>query len=411
MCPTPILAKDISHNIHSYRTVCAWAKGSFTSWNVRFGPATALLAILFLFFAAAVPARATPFFARMYRLSCQSCHSGFPQLNSFGLAFKANGFRIPGAEKSAPMAWQKTVPIAVQVVPTLTRFEPGRVESDYTDTQVLAGGLLTNRTSFYLHHSYWIDGQPQEFPTYEVWAQHILDERSKLTLKAGQFELPYAYSPSINAVTEFQPLLFQVGAEGNDVLLGAPMRGLQLSGVVGRFQLSAASGVPSLQSSGNTIGEREFFGEFRDVFLRVATRNLTQTAGLFTYFTSPTRDSENPSTREHGVRYGADGRLLWRGTQYYATVLYGENSNPSGSGRGGKVRSMFVEADRMFLPWLGLTGRLDFQTVSVDSQENYMEAKTISLRLYPQQHLKIVAEYQLLDHHQSQTALAAYVTF
>jgi hypothetical protein len=45
-------------------------------------------------------ALAIPAFARRYRTACTTCHVLPPQLNSFGLAFRANGFRIPSGERS-----------------------------------------------------------------------------------------------------------------------------------------------------------------------------------------------------------------------------------------------------------------------------------------------------------------------
>ncbi len=359
--------------------------------------------------------QATPFFARTYGFSCETCHSGFPRLNAFGLAFKANGFRIPGGEKSAPLAWQKTIPLATQIQPTTQRFSPGHVESDFTDTQLLAGGLLTRSTSFYIHHSLWIDDKPTQFPSYEVWVQQVLDEHSKLMIKVGQFELPFAYSPGINRLTVNGPLLFGAGLEGNDVRLGRPMRGVQLSGLIGQtVRWYVAYGAPSLASPGNTVGEREFLGEFRDIFLRVATSDPAHQVGFFTYETRPSRDPNNPNTRERGQRYGFDGVYNWRGIQVSAMAVYGENSNPAGTGKKNFLHSGFIEIDRMFLPWIGLTGRWDVQTIESSGKNLYSDSETISLRIYPipkHQNLKLVAEYQQRDHRRSNTALMAAITF
>ncbi len=44
------------------------------------------------------PASAIPVFARRYQTACTTCHVLPPQLNSFGLAFRANGFRMPSGE-------------------------------------------------------------------------------------------------------------------------------------------------------------------------------------------------------------------------------------------------------------------------------------------------------------------------
>src|ERR1035437_1998958 len=40
-------------------------------------------------------ATAIPAFARKYATSCQPCHTVFPKLNAFGVAFRLSGYRIP----------------------------------------------------------------------------------------------------------------------------------------------------------------------------------------------------------------------------------------------------------------------------------------------------------------------------
>jgi len=48
-----------------------------------------------LFVLGAQPAQAIPIFAQRYHLECGACHSVLPELNSFGLAFRARGYRLP----------------------------------------------------------------------------------------------------------------------------------------------------------------------------------------------------------------------------------------------------------------------------------------------------------------------------
>jgi hypothetical protein len=65
-------------------------------------------------------ASAIPSFARKYGTSCYTCHSGFPNRNAFGEAFKNNGYRWPGGEdedkskqeqlKMGADGWKKTFP-------------------------------------------------------------------------------------------------------------------------------------------------------------------------------------------------------------------------------------------------------------------------------------------------------------
>lgn len=61
------------------------------------------------------PAAATPQFARRFELGCTACHTLPPQLNAEGLAFAANGYRLPptlggesrgaGAAHGLPATW------------------------------------------------------------------------------------------------------------------------------------------------------------------------------------------------------------------------------------------------------------------------------------------------------------------
>ncbi len=77
---------------------------------------------LILFVSQSDTGRALPAFARKYGTSCTTCHVMVPKLNSFGVAFRNNGFRIPKADEKfvkspdvslgAP-AWKKVWPKAV----------------------------------------------------------------------------------------------------------------------------------------------------------------------------------------------------------------------------------------------------------------------------------------------------------
>lgn len=374
-------------------------------------PITVSIFSLLVFALSLLPAQATPFFARAYGFKCQHCHSGFPRLNEFGLAFKANNFRIPGAEKDAPLLWQKTIPLAAQVKPTSQRFSPGSGKFDFTDTQLLAGGLLGRRTAVYLHHTYLFDALPQPFPSWEFWAQHVLDEKNHIQLKGGQFELPYAYSPEANRTTISTPGLFFGGFMGNDVSLGGTMSGLQLSGIApGGLHWFLAHGAPAAPQSGNVNGERAFFGRFRDTFARIAMGAPERHAGAFAYLMRPPRDPNTVTSETRGVRFGLDGTYFWRGYQVQGMAIYGENSDPKGTGVKGILQGGFVEVDRMITPWLGLTGRLEAQTLRIGASRSYGDAKTISLRIYPYEKVKLIAEYQKQDHGRSTTSLGAAIS-
>lgn len=353
---------------------------------------------------------ATPFFARQLNMACSACHNGFPRLNAFGFAFRANNFRLPGDSASTPLIWKKTVPLAVQVKPTWTQFQPGSFKVQFTETQLLGGGLVGPRTSLYLHHGWYLDAKPQPFPTWEFWVQQVLDERSGLMLKAGQFELPLAYSPEISKTTIAYPvILFSSGLVSNDVALGGAVSGIQLSGRAGRrVSWFLEAGAPAFNQSGNPVGDRTFFGRFRDVFGRVEAGAPGRSGGAFLYLTSPEPRTPGGAGGGHGTRLGLDGTFTWKANQVQAMWVYGENARPAGKGT---VRGGFVEADRMFLPWLGATIRLDVQSSSLPGPAHYLDAKTLTVRFYPVPRVKLAAEVQALDHGGAALGFQAALTY
>ncbi len=81
-----------------------------------------LLALVGVVLGVSWPAEAIPAFARKYQTSCSTCHTVYPVLNSFGKAFRANGYRIPGGDenftKDQPVplgapAWQEVWPNSI----------------------------------------------------------------------------------------------------------------------------------------------------------------------------------------------------------------------------------------------------------------------------------------------------------
>jgi len=67
------------------------------------------LAAATLLCALSSPARALPLFGRKYGLQCTTCHVAAPRLNMFGMHFKQNGYRMPGAQGESP--WDSTAKV------------------------------------------------------------------------------------------------------------------------------------------------------------------------------------------------------------------------------------------------------------------------------------------------------------
>lgn len=142
-----------------------------------------LLSLLFVFSVAAVigtsleNASAIPPFARKYKTNCQTCHTAYPKLNPFGMAYRANGYRFPGGDevfvKDDPISmgadankrlfpkalWPSDLPYLPPI--GLTMFSNFYVGEDTETTTefdgmeeigLLAGGTLGESFSFFLDY-------------------------------------------------------------------------------------------------------------------------------------------------------------------------------------------------------------------------------------------------------------------
>ncbi len=74
-------------------------------------------------------ASAIPAFARKYATSCQTCHSIFPKLNAFGVAFRLSGYRMP--KETEEMVKEKPVSLGAPAYKKLwpNAVWPGEISS------------------------------------------------------------------------------------------------------------------------------------------------------------------------------------------------------------------------------------------------------------------------------------------
>lgn len=130
---------------------------------------------VFGFCLAAMTAEAIPAWARKYGTSCATCHVAYPKLNSFGEAFRANGYRMPAGDedltkiKDVPMgaeAWKRlwpngiwpgsipgNFPFAVTFTGQVNIEEEAEVKTDFAFPQsigLLGGGTLGDDVSYYV---------------------------------------------------------------------------------------------------------------------------------------------------------------------------------------------------------------------------------------------------------------------
>ena len=68
--------------------------------NAIMGAVLGGAAAVFVLITFSQPAQAIPAFARRYETACTTCHVLPPKLNAFGMAFKNNGYRMPGGDEN-----------------------------------------------------------------------------------------------------------------------------------------------------------------------------------------------------------------------------------------------------------------------------------------------------------------------
>jgi len=185
------------------------------------------------FFANQTTAAAIPIFAQRYHLSCETCHSVLPELNTFGLTFRALGYQLPLPKHGTTVAairyqmdWEETPPAGNR------RYTPG-------------GALLSNadigRVSAFIHYNFGASGGPAGlFLGYLA----TYDAHTSTLYRAGLFELPLAQSPG-QRLDDLAPYGYYDTHVGlNDLSLSSPRWGVQVERTVGvtRIDLTADIG-------------------------------------------------------------------------------------------------------------------------------------------------------------------------
>ena len=111
---------------------------------IRIALAEAPLALLLAEFLTPHNVGALPLFARKNSVPCTTCHLAFPRLNAFGMAFRQNGYRMPGVKGESP--WEaKEFPLSVV----------GNVGYLYTSTDTLntSGGRDRSAVSSFVQNT------------------------------------------------------------------------------------------------------------------------------------------------------------------------------------------------------------------------------------------------------------------
>jgi hypothetical protein len=150
------------------------------------------------------PATGLPLFSRKYQVACANCHLAVPRLNSFGIAFKQNGYRMPDSKGESP-ADVKEFPLSV-LGNVGAHYEhqtrPGAVSSAFAQnaSELHSAGTLAEQVSFRFDAGF--DGIGGPLASGEAFVQ--FDDCAKggaLNVKAGIYDADIPYLADSRSTT------------------------------------------------------------------------------------------------------------------------------------------------------------------------------------------------------------------
>ena len=387
---------------------------------------------------AAKNAEAIPAFARSTKLSCNTCHTVFPQLTRFGRDFRDNGFRTPDEiaqllKKNTPAStapppgadfWSfipDQIPLSIQGKFHDAINPKGTVKNDFQleELQLQSGGTVTPRVSFYVHHHLVEEGVPGTL--YTGWVRfNNLGGSDWLNVTVGQFELPLSFSPEIERLSSFGYLAFDRQLGANPWILSKPQLGAQLFGQSARGTKVWAGVVNGSGLANNDATQSFDNNSFKDVFARVTQEIGESSVGGYVYYGRGLGNGQDTGTfTDKFIRTGADASLAVNKLTLNASFLYGRDDNPLGTSERRIFYGGFVEADCFVNDRTVVLARFDgvhqsdpavFDTADQGTSSDLFRVNTLAftpgIQWLVRPNVKLGLEYQVRQAREEDRALA-----
>jgi len=359
----------------------------------------------------AAPGQALPVFARRYQTACTTCHVVPPKLNSFGVAFRNNGYRIPPADEAlvrvpdvplgAPawkQLWPKAVwpgsipgmpPIALRVASdaTIQPSNPVTLNLNFpSGVNLYFAGSEGAGISFF--GNVFISGATGAVSIDRAYAQFRLTPdrpgQNLLMLKVGRIDTraePFSHTfrrSTVQAfnVSDFRPVAGAFGLRDHDA--GVEAWGA-ITGPHDRGGLEYAAGFVQ-----GTAGKPEN-NNFKDYYAAASYKlsgygvvgprsdasNIAGVAGSersvsiggFTY-TGRGQPSATGVTEDRFTRTGIKADAWIGKLNVFGAVASGHDTLFGSAPRLVTARAAMLEADYLVLPWVMPTLRLERTTYS-----------------------------------------------
>jgi hypothetical protein len=359
-------------------------------------------------------AEGIPAFARKYETSCVTCHVGYPKLNSFGEAFRLNGYQYPDVEdeedmtKDRPVSlgseaykrvfpkavWPNSIPgkppISLRVGTGFEHESDAEIETSFEPPSLIlmAAGTIGENIGFYAGAHLFEEGEvgtiDRTFIQLSSLFTSVLPPKF-LNVRVGQFIpnmvpfanhrglalTPYAFN-TFSALTDELEAGHAHGGEDQSFGIEGFQLGIEASGIVHHRWRWGAGLV-----NGNGIHAEN--SDAKDGYGRAAVKiggmgfdgsgmvssssssnpwvDNSIIIGTFGYLGSyPNTELDGPEDFKRN-RWGVDFSVLFRDLNLFGGYIFGSDETMVGSQLQDREYDLvFAEANYVFYPWLiGLT--------------------------------------------------------
>jgi hypothetical protein len=333
-----------------------------------------------------------PAFARKYKTSCATCHTGFPKLNAFGDAFRRNGYQFPagtdpefikeepvslgseGNKKAFPDAiWPGSIPGSSPISLFLNGeadYNP-KVDPRFTfgglgsSIEAVAAGTVGEDVSFWGHFILNSDGTSELNRIFLIFSNLVGDSYA-LNMRVGVFE-PGLFSFSTHrAWLEGYWLTTRPFSDDMGWTIEETQKGIELNGIAkDRFTWSAGI----VESFGAPHADKDFYGHVAYKFGGLPPSGVAEggnapnnaqpfidnslTIGAFAYTGLATLGPDSMSADDRFTMFGGDFNAYYERFNLFGGIGVRHDKQPfvGMTGLAANTTVCFAELDYVVFPW------------------------------------------------------------
>jgi len=296
------------------------------------------LAVLLLTCFLAETASAIPLFARKYKLSCVMCHTGFPQLNSFGQDFAGNGYQMPEEDpkdyvqeiEEDKLLLHEFFPFAIRVDSFYRLRNDGEVTFDQQSpfsAKILTSGILRKDISYYFYFFFDERGGVTGIEDAFIVFNNIYKDKN-IDVRLGQFQITDSIFPREQRLTfqDFSYYKAQVSDSGFDLVYDRASEISYSVDINDDWGVGILTGIANGNGISNADGSRNFDEDnFKNLYGRINASYGSQGVGIYGY---KGREKSSANIENGFFRIGPDFNfMIFDDWNVWGSYLYGEDDN------------------------------------------------------------------------------------